>query len=290
MLKFKADIKTLIFLALTTTLFFLQWNWGFHWWLYVAYLYFSVTITVIAHNHNHVSIWKNSFLNHVTDYWITLLYGFPTFVWTPTHNKNHHKFINKEGDYTITYRLTEKNNWLSLLTYPSISGYNQQASVRNHLKDLKANDRKAFFIAIFQYVALGLFIGITMWLNWRKSLVFVVLPQQFAVFTVLIFNYIQHVYTDEESEFNNSRNFISPLTNFMLFNNGYHTAHHYRASVHWSLLPETHAKIADKIDSSLIEKGFWNYMIKTYFVAPLFPKYRAVNMRMLRKTKESNAA
>jgi len=285
MLKYKADFKTLIFLVTTTILFFVQWNWGFHWWLYAPYLYFSVTITVIAHNHNHVPTWKNSFLNHITDYWITLLYGFPTFVWTPTHNKNHHKFINKEGDYTITYRLTEKNNWLSLLTYPSISGFNQQASVRNHLKDLKANNRRAYFFAIFQYVALGLFIGITMWMNWRKSLLFVVLPQQFAVFTVLIFNYIQHVHTDEESEFNNSRNFISPLTNFMLFNNGYHTAHHYRASVHWSLLPETHAKIVDKIDSSLIEKRFWNYMIKTYFVAPLFPKYRSVNLRLLRKEK-----
>ncbi len=290
MLKFKADIKTLLFLCTTTALFFVQWHFGFHWWLYIAYLYFSVTITVIAHNHNHVPMWKNDFLNHVSDYWITLLYGFPAFVWTPTHNKNHHKFINKEGDYTITYRVTEKNNWLSLLSYPSISSYYQQSSVRNHLKLLWANDRTNFFIAIFQYVALAAFIGITMYLNWRKSLLFVVLPQQFAVFTVLIFNYIQHVYTDEESDFNHSRNFISPLTSAMLFNNGYHTAHHYRASVHWSLLPETHEKIAAQIDPSLIEKGFWNYMIKTYFVAPFVPKYRAVNMRQMRIEKEKMAA
>ncbi len=289
MLKYKADIKTLIFLIITTALFFVQWHFGFYWWLYVTYLYLSVTVTVIAHNHNHVPIWKQNWMNEVTDYWITLLYGFPAFIWTPTHNKNHHKFVNKEGDFTITYRLTEKNNWLSLLSYPSISSYYQQSPITQHLKEIKAKNKTQFYIAIFQYVALGLFIGFTLYLNWRKALLFVVLPQQFAIFTVLIFNYIQHVYTDEESDFNHSRNFISPLTNFMLFNNGYHTAHHYRASVHWSLLPQTHASIADKIDSRLIEKGFWNYMIKTYFVAPLLPKYRAVNMRLLRKENEHKA-
>jgi beta-carotene hydroxylase len=286
MLKFKADRRTLVYLVITTALFFVQWYYGFHWWLYASYLYFSVAVTVIAHNHNHVPMWKKDFLNDATDYWITLLYGFPSFIWTPTHNKNHHKFNNREGDYTITYRITEGNNLFSLLSYPSISSYYQQSPIMIHLKDLWANKRSKFYIAIFQYVILVLYIIIALYLNWRKALLFVVLPQQFAIFMVLVFNYVQHVHADEESAFNHSRNFISPLTDFMLFNNGMHTAHHYRASVHWSLLPETHKKIAANIDSTLIETGFWSYMFKTYLAAPFSKKYAAINMRMHRKKLE----
>ena len=115
MLKYKADIKTLAFLSMTTAMLFIQWNFGFHPLLYIFSLYLAVTVAVIAHNHNHVPMWKSKILNDITDYWITLFYGFPIFAWTPTHNKNHHKFNNREGDFTITYRVSEKNNIFTVI-------------------------------------------------------------------------------------------------------------------------------------------------------------------------------
>src|ERR1700721_1750843 len=127
MLKFRADIKTLVYLFASPILLIIQWEVGFHWLLYFVALYFAVSGSVIVHNHNHVPIWMSSLLNHITDYWITLFYGFPVFAWTPTHNKNHHKFNNKEGDSTITYRFSEANNIFTLLSYPSISSYFQQS-------------------------------------------------------------------------------------------------------------------------------------------------------------------
>jgi len=40
-------------------------------------------------------------------------------------------------------------------------------------------------------------------------------------------------------------------------NLGYHTAHHYKPGVHWSKLPELHAKIADRIpDDCYLTPGF----------------------------------
>ena len=79
MLKHSSDIKTLLYLSLTTALLFVQWKTGFHWPLFILSLYMAITVAVIAHNHNHVPMWKSSFLNHVTDNWITLFYGFPAF-------------------------------------------------------------------------------------------------------------------------------------------------------------------------------------------------------------------
>ncbi|HEX9513909.1 MAG TPA: fatty acid desaturase [Puia sp.] len=287
MLKYPADLKTILYLLLTTAIFFVQWNIGFYWPVYIVSLYLAITVAVIAHNHNHVPMWKSSFLNNFSDNWITLLYGFPAFAWTPTHNKNHHKFNNKEGDYTITYRISERNNLFTLLTYPSISSYFQQSPVMGHLRHLYANKRNKFYLAILQYVTLGLFIGITLWLDWRKSLLYVVIPQQVALFTVMIFNYIQHVHADEESKYDHSRNFVSWFTNFMMFNNGYHTAHHNKASLHWSQLPEAHARIAHLIAPHLNQKVILVYLFKTYLIAPFGSAYKKTSsMRLLRKSRE----
>jgi beta-carotene hydroxylase len=286
MLKYKADIRTLVFLSLATATLFIQWNVGFNVFLYFAALYLAVIVAVIAHNHNHVPMWKSDVLNHITDYWITLFYGFPAFAWTPTHNKNHHKFNNRKGDYTITYRLSEGNNIFTLLSYPSVSSYFQQSPIMIHLRHLWANKRREFFLAIFQYVALGIMIGVALFIDWRKALLYIVVPQQFALFTVMVFNYIQHVHADEESEFNHSRNFVSRFTNFMMLNNGYHTAHHHRASIHWSKLREAHEKLSPHIAPHLNESMISVYLFKTYIVAPFASKFRTISMRLARKAKE----
>lgn len=288
-MKNRADIKTLIYLIITTTLFFVQWNTGFHWLVFIASLYFAIIVAVIAHNHNHVPIWRSAFLNQVTNNWITVLYGFPAFAWKPTHNINHHKLNNREGDFTITYRYSERNNLLTLLTYPSISSYFQQSPVMNFLKGLYKNDRKDFYLALLQYVTLGLFIIITLIMDWRKSLLYVIVPQQVALFTIMIFNYIQHVHADEESDFNHSRNFTSPFTNFMMFNNGYHTIHHLKANLHWSELPQAHAAIAHKIEPHLNQSTIIGYLFKTYIIAPIGLMPTPPSLRLIRKEKEKKA-
>ena len=290
MLKYKADIKTLIYLVMVTAILFVQWQVGFHVLLYVLSLWLAVAVAVIAHNHNHVPMWKSAFLNHVTDYWITLFYGFPAFAWTPTHNKNHHKFNNREGDYTITYRLSEHNNIFTLLSYPSISSYYQQSPLINHLKHLWKNKRRHFYLAIFQYVALGLFILTALIIDWRKALLYVVIPQQFALFTVLIFNYIQHVHADEESPYSHSRNFVSKFTNVALFNNGFHTVHHLRASTHWSLLPKEHEKIKHLIAPHLNQDVILFYLFRAYILGPFSRRFKTKSMRLERKAKQRAAA
>lgn len=135
-------------------------------------------------------------------------------------------------------------------------------------------------------LALGLFIIVALLIDWQKALLYVIIPQQFALFSVLIFNYIQHVHADEESDYNHSRNFVSPTTNFMLFNNGFHTIHHFRASIHWSETPEAHKSIDHLIAPHLKERGFWPYIIKAYIIAPFNKTFRTKSMRLERILKE----
>lgn len=289
MLRYKADRRTLAYMAVTTAVFFLLWNLPtFNFWLYPVYLFLSVAVTVIAHNHNHLPIFRNSTLNSLTDYWLTVFYGFPAFAWIPTHNKNHHALNNKEGDYTITYRLTENNHLLMLLFYPTMSSYFQQRPIRDYLKQLYATDRKKFWLSAFQYVALAIWIGVALFIDWKKALLFVIIPQQFGLFAVLIFNYVQHVHADEESPVNHSRNFTGFL-NVMLFNNGYHTIHHDKSGTHWSKAPELHAAIAEKIDPSLNERSFWWYIFRAYFLGAVFRRFRTHSLRLERLSQQREA-
>lgn len=290
MLRFKADLRTVAYMIVTTAVFVLQWAVvGFHPALYVLYLFLSIAVTVIAHNHNHLPIWKNPFLNHVTDYWLTVFYGFPAFAWIPTHNMNHHRMNNREGDYTITYRLTENNTLLMLLLYPTMSSYYQQKPIRDYLRNLWKGDRRKFWLAFGQYVALAVWIITFLILDWQKALLYVIIPQQVGLFSVLVFNYVQHVHADEESVYNHSRNFTGFL-NKLLFNNGFHTVHHDKAGSHWSKAPELHAEVADKIDPALIERSFWWYILRVYFLAPFVPSFRTKSMRLERMKRQATTA
>lgn len=228
-------------------------------------------------------------MNILMDYWLTVFYGFPAFAWIPTHNLNHHVLNNKEGDYTLTYRLTEQNHLLMLLLYPAMSSYFQQTPIRDYLRKLWRGDRKKFWLAFGQYIFLAAWAVFWLILDWQKFILYVLIPTQFGLFSVLVFNYLQHVHADEESDYNHSRNFLG-WTNPLLFNNGYHTVHHLRAGTHWSETPAKHKEIEHLIDAGLIEKSLIWYLLRTYLLAPFIPRYRSHSMRLDRLQRSGSGS
>lgn len=305
MLKYKADLKTLSFMTVTTCLFIFMWtSWnnpdsilwtggalvfaGFYIW----HLFMAVTVSVIAHNTMHVSVFNNEPLNRLFEYWLSVFYGTPVFAWIPTHNRNHHKHNNKEPDYTKTYRFTERNELWVLLLYPFVSNYYQGIALKEFLKERFQKNRGEFWLYISQIAVLVTWIAVFLYLNWVAAIFLVIIPQQISLYSVVVFNFVQHVHADEESEFNHSRNitgshFLS--LNWFLFNNGFHTVHHMNANMHWSLGKEAHEKIMDKVDPSLNEKYFWGYIFKAYILGPIAKKFKTKSMRLERKAKEANS-
>jgi beta-carotene hydroxylase len=282
LLTHRADRRTLSYMAVTSAVLIVQWNLpALQPILYLWSLFMAVSVAIIAHNHNHVPIWRSRLLNIATDYWLTLFYGFPAFGWIPTHNKNHHFLNNKKGDYTITYRVSEKNNLFTLLSYPSVSSYFQQEPIAAYMRNLWRYDRPKFCLAASQYLVLGFYYAAALLLSWKKALLFIVIPHQVSLFSVMIFNYVQHVHTDEESPYNHARNFTG-LINLALFNNGYHTVHHQSPGIHWSQTPEAQRKIQQLIDPSLNERSFWWYILRVYLLAPFHPRFGTVSKRLAR--------
>lgn len=152
------------------------------------------------------------------------------------------------------------------------------------MSEVRRKDPRTFYENWLQVIILFAWIIGFLVFDFWGAILYVVIPQQFSAFSVFVFNYVQHIHTDEESDYNNSRNFMG--VNWCLFNNGYHTAHHERANVHWSELKAEHAKVVDKIDPSLIEPTFLGFIFRVYILGSFNAKYKTFNMRQARIERE----
>jgi beta-carotene hydroxylase len=269
MLRFPADRRTIAYLAAAAILTIANWRLGrVHPVLYPATLFFFFTSAVISHNHNHLGIWRSKTLNLFTSYVIAMFYGHPAIAWVPTHNQVHHRLNNRPGDTSRSPKWFGRNHLAALLVYPILTNFAQTRDIRAFFGDLWKRDRAAFWSAVSEYAVFFGAMGLLLALDWRKTLLFFVIPQQVALFAIQCVNYLQHVETDAYSEWNHSRNFLSPSLNAILFNNGYHTVHHLKPGVHWSQLPALHRQHAQNIDGALLERSWLRYVGYTYFIRP----------------------
>lgn len=241
--------------------------------------YFALSFGIIAHNHNHCPTFKKRWANDAMGGWLSIFYGYPTFAWIPTHNLNHHKYVNTAGDATITWRFTNRHNLLVAVTYFFVSSYYQSGPISAFIRKAKASNPSLYRRIIRQY---AIWIGGNLALlsaavvlhgvrqgSWVYAIT-VALPEFFALWTIMLFNYDQHVHADPWSQ-NHSRSFDGRLLNFLLFNNGYHAAHHDKSGLHWSLLLEVHKRISPQIDPKLIERSLLWYWFRQYLLSPFFP-------------------
>ncbi len=93
-----ADYRTLLWVIIAPALVAVQFARPelvkYLWWVSA---YFALACGVIAHNHNHCPTFKGKLQNQIFGNWISIFYGYPTFAWIPTHNLNHHKYVNRAG-------------------------------------------------------------------------------------------------------------------------------------------------------------------------------------------------
>ena len=121
------------------------------------------------------------------------------------------------------------------------------------------------------------FWGLLLAIDWRKALLFVIVPQLHGLHWLLATNYLQHAHADGCSRLDFARNFEG-LVNPLMFNIGLHTAHHLHPRVHWSLLPGLHAQLRPQIHPVLLPGGLAGYMTRTLLLAPLVPRWRSASL------------
>jgi fatty acid desaturase len=283
------DYRTLLWvLVLAPALVVVQYlrpAWGG--WLLPLSCYFAISAGVIAHNHMHRPILHGKRANEAFSLLLSVLYGYPIFAWLPTHNLNHHKLVNRRGDATITWRYTNKHNVFVAASYFFVSAYFQSAWIKNYVREARRDKPEVFRRIVSQYVVTygvhaaalavavnryGAIAGLRVWAFALG------IPAFSALWTIMLFNYVQHVHTDPWSAHNHSRNFEGRLLNFLLFGNGYHTIHHERASTHWADAAREHARIRPLIDDRLCHRSMFGFFLRQYLLAPFAPRLGTVQI------------
>jgi beta-carotene hydroxylase len=97
--------------------------------------------------------------------------------------------------------------------------------------------------AVAERVVLYTVLGALLVLDWRATLGVVVVPWLFGQWGIVTINLLQHQGCAPASRYDHSRNVTGRLINWFVLNNGFHTAHHLRPSLHWSRLPAFHREV-----------------------------------------------
>ena len=286
-----ADYRSILWVMIAITLVVAQYA-NPAWVIFLSPIscYVAIACGTIAHNHNHRATFRHRRLNNLFSHVLTIFYGYPTHMWVPTHNLNHHHYVNRPGDATATWRYTNKHTLLIALIYPFVSGYHQSFPIKQYIARVKDRKPRLYSSIRFQYTFwIGTFLlmgAIAGYLHhstraglgfyvWFFSLV---LPAICSSTTIMFFNFVQHVHTDAWSEHDHSRNFTGAWFNFLFFNNGYHTVHHDNPGMHWSELKQAHEAVADSIDPQLNEPNLLTFLFRQYVVSLFVPSLATSQM------------
>jgi fatty acid desaturase len=227
--------------------------------------YFSFLNTVVIHNHLHQGAFKSRRLNML--FRAVLSFGalYPASANIPSHNLVHHHFDDDgQPDWAAPEHVGFRWNLLNLIHFPNVAGPNTFAGVQRWAALAgRAEFRRQYMLE--NAFAFGL-TGALLLLDFWSALFFVVLPQLYGARCILRINLIQHDGCDVSTEWNHSRNFVGRAFNWIMCNNGYHTIHHNRAGLHWSVLDAAHTReVTPRIDPSLDEPSMIGYLLRTYF-------------------------
>lgn len=272
MLRFKADIRTLVFVTAYFVLVAIQWIYHPHTlWIAIPLLMatcsFSFLGAVATHNALHCPPFRKRWMNRIFQVVLTLTYGHPVSAYVPGHNLSHHKYTQSRKDVMRTTKTRFRWNLLNLLFFMPKVGPDIMAADFRYFGAMRKRNRPWFKQFVLESTIFVAAMVTLLLLDWKKFLLYVLIPHQYAAWGIITMNLLQHDGTDENSEYNHSRNFVGKFVNFWTYNNGFHGIHHHQPGLHWSLLPEVHQKlIAPYIHPALDQASLVGYLFRTYIL------------------------
>lgn len=226
--------------------------------LYVLAVYFFLMIVPKAqicawnHHHQHTPTFHPVVLNRILEFFYALHTGVTTNLWVLHHVHGHHKnYLDQTKDES---RWTRSNGTkMGEMEYSliiTLTAYFRGYQVgKQHPKEQR--DFLIFTAITFCLVAM------IIWYKPLPALLLFVLPMFAGLFMTAWATYEHHAGLNTDTLFEASFNNLNRWYNILTGNLGYHTAHHYKQGIHWSKLPQLHAKIAHNIPEHLITKSLF---------------------------------
>ena len=267
LLRYAADRRTYGILIVDGLLTVAAWLWVPYgpWWLpaMAVLAYTSWLSAVVAHNTVHCPVFTRRWMNRAFQVWVSLSYGFPISEYIPGHNLSHHRFLQAREDVMRTSKVRFRWNLLNLLAFPFAVS---PAILRGNKRyaSLKGSESWRIQLRVEMVIVWAVKIGLLV-LDWRRAVALVFIPHVIANLGIVGINFFWHDGCDPDHPVNHSRNFTGGLLNFLALNNGYHGMHHQEPGLHWSLLPEAHARhIRPGLHPQLEQHSLLLYAFRTF--------------------------
>lgn len=200
------------------------------------------------HHHQHTMTFKQNGLNRLLEFFYALHTGVTTNLWVLHHVLGHHQnYLNQQKDESRWARRSGE-------TMGEIE-YTLNVAGTAYFRGFKVGKRfpkHQFRFVLYTLITVAL-VSTLVWFKPVPALFLFVLPMICGLILTAWATYEHHADLDTDNTFEASRNNLNRFYNITTGNLGYHTAHHYRQGVHWSLLPELHKQIEDKIPQHLIK-------------------------------------
>lgn len=269
MFRYSADrFPVLLILSLTLLDFALYFTVDSFWLLLIYFVVMIIPKGCICawnHHHQHTKTFTWTPLNRLLEFSYALHTGVTTNLWLLHHVfGHHHNYLDQSrdesrwqrtngstmGELEYTFKVAATAYYRGFLV-----GKRYPHHYRTHL--------------IYTGVTLALVLALLIYQPMQAMILFV-LPMLCGLLITAWATYDHHAGLPTEDDFTASYNNLNVTFNLLTGNLGYHTAHHYKQGVHWSLLPGLHEEIKHRIPDELYRTSYWDLVYSVPILNRLF--------------------
>lgn len=258
-LRYRCDWYSLVTVLVTLLVQLIGIVMAWHWLAFIGIVLLVRQTSLVQHNHIHLPIFRGAFLNEALSLVCTLSCGVPTEGYFAHHVLNHHKHNNDPH-----------KDWSSIFDFQGAAFPGRPVSILRYslafplralgrtLRFLWSCSDKSLRLNVVRSVAIaGAVLGGSFFIDPVRALLFLLIPWSVVWIGLGVNNFRHHAGCAMTSQFDSSMNNMSIFGTYLGFNIGFHTAHHLRPGLHWSLLPQYHGTIEKQIPSSCYRgKGY----------------------------------
>ena len=216
----------------------------------------SLFVAPIHHHHQHLNTFRSALLNRLYDLVLALQTGVAPYAWVLHHNLGHHAHYLQQRPH----EQPDESTWTRRDgTRMGRVEYTLDTLLRHQLDILRVGRRYPRQFRYFLWMKLPLYglVALALWLQPLNTLLVFLVPGLLTLTHTIWATYEHHAGCGTDTHLEASVNRMNPLYNRLTGNLGYHTAHHMRPGMHWSLLPKLHARIEGDIPRQRILTTFW---------------------------------
>lgn len=241
LLRFPDDRRSLAFCALGLTLLLVQWTGAARhpvlWVLSSALVFVGC---VVKHNQMHAPTFRARSLNLIFQHALGLWTGTSCYGIVGPHNERHHKGNQGPGDFVRVSVVSLPHPALEALCYPFAAMFTMWRDKPADLPKWWRNQRPLFWVALAERLTIVALSAVALVVDAEATVLYLFLPWAFGQWALVGINWVQHKGCAVTEGPGCSHDVTGRFINWLLLNNGFHTAHHLQPGRHWSQLPALH--------------------------------------------------